>query len=269
VTFEDQTVKQAALNPEDAKDVPPPWHWRWWASRQRELYHRAAGCCVGSEWAAQSVISDYGIPEERVHVVGRGHGFVTEAVERDWTSPRYLFSGRDWHRKNGDRVIEAFTYVRTRWPMATLDIVGPGPPSKARLADVPGVSYHGELRLENRDDRARLKALYRSSTCFVMPSIAESFGISFVEAAAYGLPSVGTTAGGSKTAIGEAGLLTDPLDVNSIADGMLALAAPDTARRLGGLARERSVLFAWPSIAKRLLAVLETGRLPDELRVPA
>jgi glycogen synthase len=48
----------------------------------------------------------------------------------------------------------------------------------------------------------------------------------------------------------------DPNDDRALLAAMLELADPDTAARLGALARARSRLFTWRAVAERLLAAL-------------
>ena len=57
---------------------------------------RATACCVSTRWAAASMIDDYGVPGDRVHVVGMGHQpQPVDPAQRDWSRPRFLFVGRD------------------------------------------------------------------------------------------------------------------------------------------------------------------------------
>ena len=41
-------------------------------ARQRSVYEAAVGCCTASHWTAASLRDDYGVPAEKVHVVGLG-----------------------------------------------------------------------------------------------------------------------------------------------------------------------------------------------------
>jgi glycosyltransferase involved in cell wall biosynthesis len=251
VTFEDITIPQAlALGYPD-----------WLAlsrralgtalDRQRRAYDRAAACCLTTNWAADSVISDYGVPSEKVHVVGLGRNYTPPAGPRRWESPRFLFVGKDWQGKNGEAVLRAFARLRTEIPEAHLDIVGHHP----RL-DAPGVVGHGFLRMGVAEDRATLERLFQTATCFVLPSRYEASAIVYLEAGAAGLPSIVTSVGGSREFVGEAGRVVDPRDDEALLAAMLELAHPDTAARLGALARARSDLFTWRAVSERLLRAL-------------
>ena len=82
-----------------------------------------------------------------------------------------------------------------------------------------------------------------------MPSYSEARRIAYVEAAAAGLPSIGTMAGGSDYLIGDGGLVVDPRDDDALLDAMRRLADPAVAARKGAAARRRSERFTWEAVA--------------------
>jgi glycosyltransferase involved in cell wall biosynthesis len=148
--------------------------------------------------------------------------------------------------------VRCFRQLRERFPTARLDLVGSHP----RVC-VEGIVGHGWLSLANGDERRKLNHLFETSTCFVMPSLYEPCGIAYVEAAAGGIPSIGSTVGGSACLIGDAGCVVDPTDEEGLLDAMLRLADGDTARDAGARALARAEQFTWPGVARRILAVLE------------
>ncbi|HEX3803724.1 MAG TPA: glycosyltransferase family 4 protein [Solirubrobacteraceae bacterium] len=249
VTFEDMTVAQVKTYPYLGWDLLSTRAFNARVAAQRRAYERAIACCLTSPWAAESVVRDYGVPREKVHVVGVGRNHSAASVgDRDWSEPRFLFVGMDWPRKNGDGVIRAFRRLREQLPTARLDIVG-GHPS----LDVPGVVGHGVLRLDSPDQRTQLGKLYGEATCFVMPSHVEASSIAYVEAAAAGLPSIGTSEGGSDFLIGDGGLIVHPDDDEALFQAMRQLSDSETAVRMGAAAQRRSDLFTWTAVAQRLL----------------
>jgi glycosyltransferase involved in cell wall biosynthesis len=254
-TFEDMTIAQTRGNGQaytgwsDISDRA----FNARVERQRRIYEQAVACCLTSRWAAESVIDDYGIGREKVHIVGVGRNHTApETAERDWTLPRFLFVGMDWPRKNGDGVVRAFARLREELPGATLDLVGGHPEISA-----PGVTGHGILRMNDPTQHAELERLFGESTCFVMPSFSEASAIAYVEAGAAGLPSIGTTAGGSDYLIGDGGVVVDPHDDHALLDAMRRLADPETAQRMGATAKARSAMFTWPEVARRLVRALD------------
>jgi glycosyltransferase involved in cell wall biosynthesis len=251
VTFEDATVIQFLRLHDPFVSRADDSARQAWIERQRCSYERAVACCVASSWAAASVSNDYGIPASKVHVVGFGRNLSPAPVERNWSTPKFLFVGRDWERKNGAGVLAAFARLRQEMSSATLDVVGEHPE-----LDVEGVTGHGPLRLTVAAERERLNRLFQRATCFVMPSRHEPFGLVYLEAAAAGIPSIGTTVGGTREAIGEGGRLVDPNDPAALVAAMRKLADGDAAARLGALARQRAPLFTWRAVAARLMRAL-------------
>jgi glycosyltransferase involved in cell wall biosynthesis len=253
VSFEDSTVIQARRS--------YPWEhlgglgerdFERYVARQRALYGTAVACCCSTQWMADSVIGDYGVPAEKVFVVGFGPNHESAAPEpRDWRTPRFLFVGVDWKRKNGPAVLEAFAHVRERVPEAELDVVGGHP-----RIDQEGVRAHGRLSLAQAGDRERMAELFRRATAFVMPSLHEPAGLVYIEAAGSGIASIGSTDGGAATMIGPGGIVVDPRDPDAIRAAMLDLADPETAQRLGELAHRYSRLLTWPKVAERLLRAM-------------
>jgi len=218
---------------------------------QRRVYDRARACCITSRWGAESVIHDYDIPPERVFNVGIGRNHETRPAPRDWSAPRFLFIGTHWRGKNGPAVLKAFGRLKAEIAEAQLDLVGDHP-----HVSQEGVRGHGTLRLSDPGDRSRMEGLFQQATCFVLPSRYEAAAIAYVEAGAAGLPSIGTSVGGGKELIGDAGRIVDPNDDEGLFAAMLELSRPETAQRLGDLARERSNLFTWPAVAQRVLRAL-------------
>jgi glycosyltransferase involved in cell wall biosynthesis len=252
VTFEDSTFIQAL----EAYDWPwlrhqSPRAIRRMVARQRAIYARATACCAMSHWAARSMVEDYGVPREKVAVVGLGRNVEPERADRDGTQPRFLFVGKDWERKNGPRVLAAFAALHDERPDARLDVVGGHPP-----IDQPGVVGHGLLDTREPGKRRDLAQLFSAATCFVLPSLHEPAGTVYTEAAAAALPSIGSTAGGGATVIGDAGRVVAPDDDAALLDAMRLLADPEVAARLGEEARLRSELFTWRVVAERLVRAL-------------
>jgi glycosyltransferase involved in cell wall biosynthesis len=257
-TFEDMTILQTLGQAYIGWDSLSARGVEARLARQRANYASAAAVCMTSRWAAESAVRDYGVPAEKVHVVGVGRNHTAPpSVPRDWTTPRFLYVGMDWERKNGAGILRAFARLRDELPAARLDLVGVHPD-----VDLPGVTGHGILRLDVEEEHARLERLFAESTCFVMPSHTEASAIAYVEAGAAGLPSIGTTSGGSDYLIGDGGVVVDPTDDAALLDAMRRLSDPETARRLGAAARLRSEMFTWPAVARRLLDALE-GRRAD------
>lgn len=254
VTFDDMTVALAVGLP-DYPTLRSSVAYSW-IRKQKEIYRRAKACCMASRWGADSIIG-YGIDPKKVHVVGFGCNLKVDVRNRDWSAPRFLFLGLGWKRKNGEAVVRAFRALREKVPGARLSLVGDHP----RMDEV-GVDCLGMLRLGHMPERVRLEAVVAKSTCLVVPSTYEPFGIVYAEAGWAGIPSIGTTVGGARDAIGPGGVVIDPYSPDQLLTAMRALSNPKVASDIGADARRHSHLLSWEEVAKRIarcLGVLEDG----------
>ena len=145
-------------------------------------------------------------------------------------------------------LIEAFRRVRRELPDAKLTVVSAGAPP----LNEPGVQQFGMVSDE------RLHHLFSSCSLFTMPSICESWGLVYVEAAAHGCP----TANWSNWALPDivdhnvTGVLSDQHDVDGLAQALVeALRDPRHLMDMGqnAVKRVREVLD-WPHVVDRLLA---------------
>jgi hypothetical protein len=251
VTLEDMTLCQGAtahpvFSRMSARGI------EGWEKRRAGIYSQTRMCAVASHWAGESLRADYGLPSERIAVVGFGATHRAHPSDRVWEKPRFLFVGIDWERKGGPLVLRAFARLRREHPDAVLDVVGGHPP----IAE-PGVTGHGVLSHGRPRERDVLVGLFARATCLVMPSLVEPFGIVYVEAGAAGVPSIGSSVGGASDAIGtDGGLVVDPTDEEALLAAMLRLADGETARRMGEAARRRSESYTWTGVAERLLRAL-------------
>jgi glycogen synthase len=257
VTYEDMTILQR-IRMDNIEEILGVAAIERWVADQGRCYASAVGCCAMTTVAADSIIRDYHVDPGKVHVVWAGRNYDPRPIVRDWTKPRFFFMGHDWHRKNGPLVLQAFARLKARVPDARLDIAGGHP-----RIDAEGVFPHGPLDSSDPRDRAHAEALFESATCFVMPSQFEPFGIVYVEAAAAGVPSIGTVVGGARDAIGDAGgLLVDPRDADALAESMEIMCNPSRASMMGAAALSRSGLFTWPAVAERIVHALDCAAVP-------
>lgn len=103
-------------------------------------------------------------------------------------SSTVIFAGEFSRRKGADILLAAWPAVVERLPSATLLIFGE--PKDVRPELVSGVKYMG------RRPRAEVRAALERSRLVVLPSRAEAFPMSLLEAMAAGLPVVATDVGG-------------------------------------------------------------------------
>ena len=120
-----------------------------------------------------------------------------------------------------------------------------------------------EVLLLNESTELLKAALLEQSDLFLMPSViykksVEGFGITYIEAASYGKPSIGGIYGGEGDAIksGQTGYLCNGNDLNAIYDTLLKTLANDHYLELGANALEFSKDFSWEKIVKKYINLI-------------
>ncbi len=94
-------------------------------------------------------------------------------------------------RKRHADVIEALALLRDRYPDLRYVIVGNGPERAALQAHAGSRGVADRVDFRGRLPHPEAVAVARAATLFVLPSVAEAFGVSYVEAMAAGVPAVG------------------------------------------------------------------------------
>jgi glycosyltransferase involved in cell wall biosynthesis len=165
---------------------------------ERDSIARADLLLYPTHWAAESAIRDYGADPAKVRVIPYGAN-LTEvpdappAYQPQGERCRLLMVGVDWEIKGGAIAVETLRALRALGVEAELTIVGCSAPSPINL---PGLRFIPFLDKNKAGDRARLNALYREASFFLLPTRSECYGIVFCEAAAFGLPAITAATGG-------------------------------------------------------------------------
>lgn len=238
--------------PEAHLPAPPRWG-AGWRRREAETYRRAVSVATFSQHAARSVVEDYGVDAGRVHVVGAGTNALPAQVTRNDDGATILFVGREFARKGGPILLDAFRQLRRKRPRARLLIAGPA----ERLSLPDGAIRLGAVPYD------QLPALFSQATVFALPTLREPFGIAFLDAMANGVPCVGTRTEAVPEIIedGRSGLLVPPADARALATALdRVLADPVLARAMGERGRQRvHAEFTWARTAQRLSDQLEAA----------
>ncbi len=179
------------------------------------------------------------------------------------SSPKLITISRLDGRKSHRNVIMTVKNLLPKFPSLKYVSVGDGDERKNLL------KLRKELGLENSVDlifkstEQEKVALLDQSDVFVMPSViykksVEGFGITYIEAASYGKPSIGGIYGGEGDAIksGQTGYLCNGNDLNAIYDTLLKTLANDHYLKLGANALEFSKDFSWEKIVKKYINLI-------------
>lgn len=177
-----------------------------------------------------------------------------------------LFVGqldRSHSHKGVEELLRAVALVRESRPSVLCVVVGAGDGLDGYRRRAATLGIEGHVRFAGAVEEEDLPRYYRASRAVVLPSRndTEGFGMVLLEAAASGIPAVGTTVGGIPKALddGRAGLLVAPRDPVALADAMrLLLSDGELGRRLGEHGRERAVReFSWEIQVEKHLRLFE------------
>lgn len=212
-----------------------------------------------------------GIPRERIAVVYPGVDatrFTPDATVPRGDPPRFVYVGRLKRYKGVEHLIRALAIARVTRPELSLDIAGSGD-DRPRLETLARELGQGEaVRFLGFVSEAEKLALLRRAVANVFPSPKEGWGITVMEAAACGTPSIASDAPGLRDSVrdGETGLLVPHGEAEALARTMLALAGdPARVAALGVAGRQHAVRLSWDAAADRVeahLADLAAGRVP-------
>jgi glycosyltransferase involved in cell wall biosynthesis len=139
--------------------------------------------------------------------------------------------------------------------------------NRAELVAQPDVPEppDARLRIAGHVENRELHDLYRRASCLVAPALDEDYGLTAVEAMAWGLPAVVCSDGGGLADLVEddvSGLVVEPTG-RAIAEAVERICSdPDLSRRLSEGARERSQQFTWKRAHEELREGL--ARVMDE-----
>ena len=171
-------------------------------------------------------------------------------------------------RKGYHVAIEALPTVRERYPDVHYYLVGDDRDGKyveQLRRSVQRLGLEGSVTIAGRIDDARLDALYRRCDVFVLSPVNsglafEGFGLTYLEANAYGKPVVGSYDCGAEDAIREGvnGLLAPQGDAAALAQQILwLLDNPAEAARMGERGRGLALARDWTHVAGEYLELYE------------
>ena len=150
--------------------------------------------------------------------------------------------GGDFRRKGGDDLLDAWRAGQLG-ARARLDIVTSAPLEPRRLSE--GVSVHTGVTAHSPEWRR----LWRDADLFVLPTRDEAFGLVFQEAAAAGLPAIGTRINAIPELVHDrrSGLLVEPGAIEALTGALNCLIdSADLRRDLGARGRELILRTAHP-----------------------
>ena len=213
-----------------------------------------------------------GVKEEKIIVINPGIDQVKDLDKKTLDkvdnllkhkSPRLITISRFDKRKNHEKVLMALRNLKQIYPNIIYICVGYGDEEEnirklvAELSLQPQVMFFKDISIELKN------SLLAKSNIFVMPSMiykksVEGFGIAYVEAAQYGIPSLGGKDGGAADAIEheKTGLICDGTELDEVYSSINSMLENNKFLEYGKNAKENSSKFQWSEIIKEYKKIL-------------
>ncbi len=179
------------------------------------------------------------------------------------SSPKLITVSRLDGRKSHQNILMTIKNLLPRFPKLKYVSIGDGDERKNLE------KLKRELKLDNNvkfifsSTEQEKVALLEKSDVFVMPSVVykksvEGFGITYIEAASYGTPSIGGIYGGEGDAIksGQTGYLCNGNDLNALYDTLSKILLNGHYKELGTNALNFSKNFSWNIIVKKYIKLI-------------
>ena len=179
------------------------------------------------------------------------------------SSPKLITVSRLDGRKSHQNILMTVKNLLPKFPSLKYVSIGDGDEKKNLLKLRKELGLEKSVELIFNSTEQEKVALLEQSDVFVMPSVVykksvEGFGITYIEAASYGKPSIGGIYGGEGDAIksGKTGYLCNGNDLNAIYNTLTKILTNNHYKQLGVNALEFSKDFNWEKIIKKYINLI-------------
>lgn len=176
---------------------------------ERQAFKRAKKIFLSSDWAIESAIKDYGVPENKLELVPLGANIdyapdeseINKILqEKKFNGINLLMIAKYWHRKGCDRAVNLVNQLNKNGMKAKLTVIGTKPEGKISLDFVHIIPF---LDKSNPFELKNFEQILKDTHFLLFPSRAETFGHVICEANAYAIPVLASNIGGIPSAIKE------------------------------------------------------------------
>ncbi len=215
---------------------------------------------------------EIGVNEEKIIVINPGITPVKEPNKKSLEkvesllkikSPRLITISRFDKRKNHEKVIMAIRNLKQIYPDIVYICIGHGDEEENIKKLVKELDLSSQVMFFKDISNDLKNALLAKSNIFVMPSIiykssVEGFGIVYLEAAQYGVPSIGGKDGGASDAISHdnTGLICNGNNLDDIYSSLNSMIENKKYLELGKNAKEYVSKFQWKKIGEEYKKIL-------------
>ena len=220
----------------------------------------------------QNLAIDKGIDPKKIVVINPGVDPVKELNKKSLEkvesllkvkNPRLISISRLEKRKNHEKIIMSLRNLKQKYPDIVYICIGYGNEEENIKNLVKELDLSSQVMFFKDISDDLKNALISKSHIFVMPSIVhktsvEGFGIAYIEAAQYGLASLGGKDGGAADAIehDKTGLICDGNNLDEIYSSLDLMINNKKYLEFGKNAKDRSVNFEWSKIFNKYKQIL-------------
>jgi len=226
---------------------------------------------ANSKFTKELAVS-HGVDESKIVVINPGVDPVQELNKKmldkvenllKHKSPRLITISRFDKRKNHEKVIMSIRNLKQIYPDIVYICIGYGEEEKNIKKLVEELKLKEQVMFFKDISNDLKNSLLNKSDIFVMPSIiykksVEGFGIAYIEAAQYGVPSIGGKDGGAADAINheKTGLICDGNNLDAIYSSINSMLENNKYLEYGKAAKENSNKFSWDKIIEEYKKIL-------------
>lgn len=231
--------------------------------RIQSALNRASLVVANSVFTSDLIRNRYNVPKEKLKIIPPTYMLAKtpqpqNRADKNNAEVRLISICRLDKRKGLQQAIEAIgnaTEVKHAWRW---DIIGNGAEAKRLKNLVEQLNLQNNIQFWQGVKDAEKIEMMRQADLFIMPAYktnesVEGFGISYLEAAQYGVPAIAGNTGGSVEAVinGETGWCVDAHNIEHLQSAIVAaIKSPEERRRRGLLAYERFInKFSGPKVS--------------------
>jgi len=229
---------------------------------EKKLADSSEAVIAVSQSVKHELVSRYDLDPDKVHVVHNGVDLGESQPSRKRQNV-FLYIGRQTAHKGLPYLLQAFGKFARSHRRYDLVIVGERleggvDPSLIHLSNELGI--RDRVKFAGRLSERRTWEILGRARCLVLPSLAEAFGMTVLEAMASETPVIATRVGGIPEVVrnGRNGLLVPPADADALSESMERIASDSRLRRnLAEEGRRSCAQFTWDEMARRTIEVYE------------
>ena len=226
---------------------------------------------ANSEYTKNLAIN-IGIDQNKIVVINPGINPVKELNQNSLEkvesllkikTPRLITVSRFDKRKNHEKVVMALRNLKQLYPSIVYICIGYGDEEENIKKLVKELGLNQQVMFFKDISEDLKNCLIAKSDIFVMPSVihktsVEGFGIAYIEAAQYGIPSLAGKDGGASDAIeqGKTGLICDGNNLDDIYSSLNSMIENKRHLEFGKNAKEYASKFQWNKILEKYKEII-------------